>query len=137
MEKIGRERRSESAWREIVSRQAESGLSVQVFCEREGIKAASLYGWRSRLAGVSRKELVGERTEEAAAKEAPGRVHRPGRTGLEPIAVRGAAGSGWRCVTAPRPWLMFFAEGQIRVHLYGHPCISVKSAVYGLCDEGV
>jgi putative transposase len=49
MEKIGRERRSESTWREIVSRQAESGLSVQAFCEREGIKAASLYGWRSRL----------------------------------------------------------------------------------------
>ena len=49
MEKIGRERRSESAWREIVSRQAESGLSVQAFCEREGIKPASLYGWRSRL----------------------------------------------------------------------------------------
>ena len=49
MEKIGRERRSESAWREIVSRQAESGLSVQAFCEREGIKAASLYGWRARL----------------------------------------------------------------------------------------
>jgi putative transposase len=24
-------------------------LSVQAFCEREGIKAASLYGWRSRL----------------------------------------------------------------------------------------
>lgn len=43
MEKIGRERRSESAWREIVSRQAESGVSVQAFCEREGIKAASLY----------------------------------------------------------------------------------------------
>jgi hypothetical protein len=29
MEKIGRERRSESAWREIVARQAESGLTVQ------------------------------------------------------------------------------------------------------------
>ena len=49
MEKIGRERRSESAWREIVARQAGSGLSVQAFCEREGIKSASLYGWRSRL----------------------------------------------------------------------------------------
>jgi len=49
MEKIGPERRSESAWREIVSRRAESGLSVQAFCELEGIKAASLYGWRSRL----------------------------------------------------------------------------------------
>ena len=53
MEKIGRERRNESAWREIASRQAESGLSVQAFCEREGIKAASLYGWRARLQGRS------------------------------------------------------------------------------------
>ena len=49
MEKIGRERRSESAWREIVERQGQSGLSVKAFCEREGIKAVSLYGWRSRL----------------------------------------------------------------------------------------
>ncbi len=49
MEQIGRHRRSESAWREIVKRQAQSGLTVQSFCEREGINAASLYGWRSRL----------------------------------------------------------------------------------------
>src|SRR5580692_11303566 len=49
MEKISRQRRSESAWREIVERQRQSGLTVPEFCEREGIKAASLYGWRSRL----------------------------------------------------------------------------------------
>jgi transposase-like protein len=49
MEKISRERRSESAWRDIVERQGQSGLTVPEFCEREGIKAASLYGWRSRL----------------------------------------------------------------------------------------
>jgi putative transposase len=49
MEKISRQRRSESAWREIVERQRQSGLTVAAFCEREGIKSASLYGWRSRL----------------------------------------------------------------------------------------
>lgn len=49
MEKIGRQRRSESVWQEIVARQTASGLTVQSFCEREGINAASLYGWRSRL----------------------------------------------------------------------------------------
>jgi putative transposase len=49
MEKISRQRRSESAWREIVERQGQSGLPVPEFCEREGIKAASLYRWRSRL----------------------------------------------------------------------------------------
>ena len=49
MEKISRQRRSESAWREIVERQVQSGLTVPEFGEREGIKTASLYGWRSRL----------------------------------------------------------------------------------------
>jgi putative transposase len=65
MEKIGRERRSESAWREIVSRQAESGLSVQAFCGREGIKAASLYGWRSRL----QREAQGRSSTERAPRK--------------------------------------------------------------------
>lgn len=49
MEKVGRQKLSESAWREIVARQAQSGLAVREFCEREGIKAASLCGWRVRL----------------------------------------------------------------------------------------
>lgn len=43
--------RSEQQWRELVRRQARSGLSVQAFCQREGISTWSLYGWRSRLRG--------------------------------------------------------------------------------------
>jgi len=39
MDQIVRQRRSESAWREIAARQEQSGLTVQVFCEREGLKA--------------------------------------------------------------------------------------------------
>lgn len=69
MEKIVRERRSESAWREIVERQGQSGLSVKAFCEREGIKAVSLYGWRSRL------------QREPQDKSAPARA--PGKAPLE------------------------------------------------------
>jgi putative transposase len=49
MDQIVRRRRSESVWREIVARQEQSGLTVQEFCEREGLKSASLYGWRVRL----------------------------------------------------------------------------------------
>jgi transposase-like protein len=49
MEKVSREQRSKSAWRKIVERHGQRGLTVPEFCEREGIKAASLYGWRSRL----------------------------------------------------------------------------------------
>lgn len=84
MVKIGQERRSESAWREIVARQAESGLTVQAFCEREGIKSASLYGWRSRL------------RDEVQNRSAPRRVvktQRPERPSGEFID-RGALGSG-------------------------------------------
>lgn len=49
MEKVRRARRGESAWRELVARQARSGLTVRVFCERERISAVSFYGWRARL----------------------------------------------------------------------------------------
>lgn len=56
MDQIVRRRRGESAWREIVARQEESGLTVQEFCKREGLKAASLYGWRVRL----RREPAGQ-----------------------------------------------------------------------------
>ena len=71
MEKIGRERRSESAWRGIVARQAESGLTVHAFCEREGIKSASLYGWRSRLRDDVRHGSVLRRASKTRRSEKP------------------------------------------------------------------
>ena len=66
MEKIGRQRRSESTWRELVERHEQSGLTVAQFCEREGIKSASLYGWRCRL----REGLEGKPTAVSAPKRA-------------------------------------------------------------------
>lgn len=42
-------RRSVESWRELVTRQARSGLSVQAFCRQERLNAWSFYGWRSRL----------------------------------------------------------------------------------------
>ena len=50
---IQRSPRGESAWSEVVARQAASGLSVREFCRREGFSAWSLYEWRSRLRGRS------------------------------------------------------------------------------------
>lgn len=47
MEKMGRQRRSEAVWRELVESHRHSGLTVAEFCEREGIKSASLYGYRA------------------------------------------------------------------------------------------
>jgi hypothetical protein len=69
MEKIARERRSESAWCEIVARQAESGLSVHAFCERESINVASLYGWRSRLRQEAREKSIPPRAPRKAGLE--------------------------------------------------------------------
>jgi putative transposase len=71
MEKIGRERCSESAWREIVARQAQSGLTVLAFCEREGIKSASLYGWRSRLRDNVQNRGVPRRASKTQRSEKP------------------------------------------------------------------
>lgn len=68
MDQITRQRRSESAWREIVARQEQSGLTVTEFCEREGLKAASLYGWRVRL----RQEATDKKASPRRSSRAPG-----------------------------------------------------------------
>ena len=36
-------------WREVLERQAESGLSVAAFCRHESVSAPSFYFWRRRL----------------------------------------------------------------------------------------
>ena len=48
MRKMSR-RRSEQTWRELVTRQVDSGVSVQAFCARERLNVNTFYGWRSKL----------------------------------------------------------------------------------------
>jgi len=50
---MARIRRSEKAlrWREILQRQAESGVSIRGFCATEGISEPSFYAWRKKLRG--------------------------------------------------------------------------------------
>lgn len=43
------ESEKDSQWRDLVGRQAKSGLSVRQFCERERISQPSFYAWRRRL----------------------------------------------------------------------------------------
>jgi hypothetical protein len=47
-----------------MARQEQSGLTIQEFCEREGLKAASLYGWRVRL----RKQAAGKRASQEISR---------------------------------------------------------------------
>jgi putative transposase len=62
-------RRSAETWRDLLARQARSGLSVQAFCRQEQLNAWTFYGWRSRLRGrtaVAETAAVGGSTEPAA-----------------------------------------------------------------------
>ena len=52
-------RRSRSEWRSLLAKFGGSGLSVEAFCRREAISAASFYRWRSLLSGAGdRGEVV-------------------------------------------------------------------------------
>jgi transposase-like protein len=46
--------RNVEQWRELSSKQADSGLSVEQFCEAEGINPGVFYTWRRRLEGPGR-----------------------------------------------------------------------------------
>lgn len=45
-----RNAQKEAYWRDIVKRQARSGLSARSFCSEQGISEPSFYGWRKKLA---------------------------------------------------------------------------------------
>ena len=53
-------------WRNLVTRQAGSGLSIRQYCAKEGISQPSFYAWRKRLRG---QESAGRRSREPSGKE--------------------------------------------------------------------
>lgn len=62
-------RRSRGEWRALLSGFEQSGLSVEAYCRREAISAASFYRWRGVLCGK------GERPREVMVHDvAPGFV---------------------------------------------------------------
>ncbi len=69
VEKIRQRRRSEREWQEIVARQARSGMTVQAFCEQEGIVAGSLYGWRAKLGQSAQESSEGQRRPRRVRRE--------------------------------------------------------------------
>jgi putative transposase len=69
MEKTKQRRFSAKAWRALLARFEESGLTAVAFCEREGVSGKSFYRWRTRL-GVAGK--AGTRTVAREASPAPG-----------------------------------------------------------------
>jgi putative transposase len=49
MSKLKRVRRGASGWRDLIARQAVSGVTVAEFCRREGIHAGLFRRWRSTV----------------------------------------------------------------------------------------
>src|SRR5208337_3282361 len=65
--------------------------------------------------------------QRSRGEEHGGGIYRFGRAGAGEFAHGSAAGFGRRHATTPATRLMFFAEAQIRVHLYGQPTDMRKS----------
>jgi transposase len=97
---------------------------VPEFCQRERINASLFRRWRSTLQGAAKGHRMA-RAEPAA--EMPATVHRSGRSSIWWIAFRSTPGARRRRDLEHRARLMFFAEAQIRVHLYGQPTDMRKS----------
>lgn len=55
MEQTKRRRLGADAWRAILERFSRSDLTVQAFCQQEGVSVASFYLWRSKLARSQRR----------------------------------------------------------------------------------
>ena len=62
----------ELLWRELMNRQAGSGLSVREFCAQEGISEPSFYAWRKKF-----REQKNDGTRVRKVR----RVDEPGRSG--------------------------------------------------------
>jgi putative transposase len=55
--RLGR-RRSADSWRVLLGRFVGSGLTVEGYCRRESISAASFYRWRALLSGATDSAVV-------------------------------------------------------------------------------
>ncbi len=56
---VRRKHRTAQQWRTILNAHALSGLSQEVFCQREGVSTGSLTNWRRRLRGETASQTPG------------------------------------------------------------------------------
>ena len=59
-------RRSAQAWREVVARFAQSGLTEEAFCEREGLGPKLFHRWRFKRSSAAPRAVI-----EKAARVSP------------------------------------------------------------------
>lgn len=56
----------EAYWREVIERQASSGLSMRAFCRREGVAETSLHAWRRTIARRDGKAVASKKPPKPA-----------------------------------------------------------------------
>ncbi len=61
----------EAKWREVLARRDKSGLSVRVFCRREGLPESAFYAWRRtiRQRDAQRPAFVPVQVQTEAARD--------------------------------------------------------------------
>jgi len=140
VEGIKRRHLGENAWRELLSRFAQSIESVSVFCRREGLSANTFHRWRARLSVTSEAPRVGALPTKAGDASLPrfvqlGALSAP-RAGADRMELKRDLGGG---VVLHVARLMFFPEGHICVWLYGEPVDMRKSfdGLYALARNGL
>jgi putative transposase len=69
MEKTKQRRFNAKAWRALLARFEQSGLTAVAFCEREGVSSKSFHRWRTRLGAAGKAPT---RTAARKASLAPG-----------------------------------------------------------------
>lgn len=72
----------EAFWRDVLRRQAGSGLSVRAFCRRDKLGGSNLYAWRRTIAQRDQ--------EKASSTKRKGKAKRPKSSpAFVPVAVKG------------------------------------------------
>jgi transposase-like protein len=116
-------------WRELIGRQAESGVTVDEFCRRQQVSPSSFYDWRRRLAGAAQRRGVAEptgttqpkRSAEQASLGKPARSARPATPRFLPVHVAEVALSNEQSSTepsAPRPAVELERADGIRIRVF-------------------
>ena len=110
-------------WRERVTRQAASGVSIRQFCDQEQIPQATFYAWRRRL-------------RDCAAT--PAKQVTPPRT-VSRRAVAGSRSTGdflpLRLLDAPTAWEVVHPGGY-RVRVSGEVSAATLQCIVGVLDAG-
>jgi hypothetical protein len=79
-------------WRERLKRQSESGLTVEAFCQKEGVSTSMFYRWQRHFQNPSPEPLASEAVDTArrAGKKRGGRTRRQPEAApaTEPAAKR-------------------------------------------------